>query len=469
MQGRTAAALAIAAMLIAAAPAAAEKPSFTPGSAGLGDPFFPLAGNGGYDVQHYDIAIDYERATNTMQSHAKIRAKATQDLSSFNLDLRGFDIPELKVDGSDAQFTRDGQELTVTPRTGIRRNSSFNVDISYEGTPTEVIDPDESSEGWVPTADGAFVVNEPQGSPGWYPSNDNPQDKATFDFEVTVPEGITVIGNGRLKDSRTRGGKTTWRWSEDSPMAPYLATVTNGVFDLEIDRVDNIPLYQAVDPAVRNPALARERLSAEAEIIEFFSDLYGPYPFSTGGGVVDNGGVGYALESQTKSMYDVQFSAAGAPGASTVVHEISHQWFGNAVTNAVWPEIWLNEGFARFSEWIYTEKHGGQTAQQAFDALFASPPTASRWAFPPMAIPGPQVMFNSPPYDRGGMTLQALRAKVGDDVFFDIIRRWFSDNRYGNVRTADFIALAEERSGQDLDNFFNVWLFQPGKPAPGSW
>jgi aminopeptidase N len=309
-------------------------------------------------------------------------------------------------------------------------------------------------------------VNEPQGSPGWYPANDNPQDKATFDIAVTVPEGITAIANGRLLSRKTRHGKTTWQWLEDSPMAPYLATATNGVFELRVSKAGRLPLYQAVDPNVANPALAFERLAAEAEVIDFFSGLYGRYPFSTGGGVVDNGGVGYALESQTKSMYDVEGSSSGAPGASTVVHEISHQWFGNAVTNAVWPDIWLNEGFARFSEWIYTERHGGQSAQQSFQAAYdARPATSSFWRTPPAALPGPEVMFSSPPYDRGGMTLQALRGKIGDGDFFRLLRTWYAENKYGNVTTADFIATAERVSGQQLDAFFDVWLFQPVKPT----
>ena len=355
---------AVAALLLLAAPAAASP--FEPGAPGLGDPFFPLAGNGGYDVKHYSLDLDYVRATNQLDGKATIVAVAGQNLSSFNLDLRGYDISDLEVNGRDARFTRDGQELTVIPRHGLLRKLPFVVRVEYSGQPEPVEDPDGSLEGWVPTDDGAFVVNEPQGSPGWYPANDNPRDKATFDIAVTVPEGITAIANGRLLSRKTRRGKTTWQWREDSPMAPYLATATNGVFELRVSRAGRLPLYQAVDPKVANPALAFERLSAEAEVIDFFSGLYGRYPFSTGGGVVDNGGVGYALESQTKSMYDVEGSSTGAPGASTVVHEISHQWFGDAVTNAVWPDIWLNEGFASFSEWIYEERHGGQTAQMQF-------------------------------------------------------------------------------------------------------
>jgi aminopeptidase N len=391
---------------------------------------------------------------------------ADKNLSRFNLDLRGYEISDLEVNGRNAQFTRDGQELIITPRHGLLRKLPFVVRVEYSGQPQPVVDPDTSLEGWVPTDDGAFVVNEPQGSPGWYPANDNPQDKATFDIAVTVPEGITAIANGRLLSKKTRRGKTTWHWLEDSPMAPYLATATNGVFELRVSKAGRLPLYQAVDPKVGNPALSFERLAAEAEIIEFFSGLYGRYPFSSGGGVVDNGGVGYALESQTKSMYDVQSNPNGAPGASTVVHEVSHQWFGNAVTNAVWPDIWLNEGFARFSEWIYTERHGGISAQQSFLNSFNSrPATSSFWRTPPAALPGPEVMFFSFPYDRGGMTLQALRGKIGDDAFFRLLRTWYAQNKYGNVTTADFIATAERVSGQELDAFFDVWLFQPVKPT----
>jgi aminopeptidase N len=456
--------LVLAAVLVAAGPASAQ---FSAGSSGLGDRFFPLAGNGGYDVRHYSLDLDYQRATNRLEGTTRIVARATRGLSRFNLDLRGYDISRLTVNGIPARFARDGQELTITPRFPLRDRLPFVVRVDYAGNPEAVVDPDGASEGWVPTDDGAFVVNEPQGSPGWYPANDNPRDKATYDFEITVPEGITAIGNGRLLSKKTRDGKTTWRWFEDSPMAPYLATATNGVFELRIDRVRGIPLYQAVDPNVGNPALSFERLAAEAEIIRFFSELYGRYPFSTGGGVVDNGGVGYALESQTKSMYDVEGSSSGAPGASTVVHEIAHQWFGNAVTLTVWPDIWLAEGFASFSEWIYDERHGGPTAQSQFDALFAQPAEDPFWATAPAALPGPEVMFSSPPYDRGGMTLQALRVKVGDDVFFEILRDWYRENRYGNVTTADFIALAERESGQQLDEFFDIWLFRPLKPT--SW
>jgi len=181
----------LAAVLALAAPAVAHPVGA--GSPGLDDPFFPLAGNGGYDVKHYSLKLDYTRATNRLDGRAIISARATQSLSRFNLDLRGFRIDTLRVDGRDARFTRAGQELTVIPRVPLHAGHSFTVIVGYGGQPVEIVDPDESSEGWVTTEDGAFVVGEPQGSPGWFPANDNPRDKATYDFEISVPAGITAL------------------------------------------------------------------------------------------------------------------------------------------------------------------------------------------------------------------------------------------------------------------------------------
>jgi aminopeptidase N len=148
---------------------------------------FPLAGNGGYDVAHYGLRLGYDPATRHLDGKATILARATQNLSRFDLDLRGFEISRLLVNGRAASFTRQGQELVITPKRGLRAGRLFTVVVRYAGTPAVVTDPDESIEGWVPTDDGAFVVGEPQGSPAWYPVNDNPRDKATFTFVVTSP------------------------------------------------------------------------------------------------------------------------------------------------------------------------------------------------------------------------------------------------------------------------------------------
>src|SRR6478736_3045570 len=176
--------------LVSAAPAGAA--GFTAGTSGLGDPIYPLSGNGGYDVGDYALTLGYDPSSRNLTGHAAITATATQDLSRFDLDLRGFTISALTVNGKPAKFTRDGQELVVTPAPPGVKAGPLSVVVDYAGVPEVVTDPDTSIEGWVPTSDGAFVVNEPQGSPGWYPVNDNPRDKATFDFRVTVPDGLTV-------------------------------------------------------------------------------------------------------------------------------------------------------------------------------------------------------------------------------------------------------------------------------------
>ena len=208
-----------------------------------------------------------------------------------------------------------------------------------------VTDPDGSIEGWVPTPDGAIVVNEPQGSPAWYPVNDNPRDKAAYEFEITVPAGITALANGVLRSSVTSGDRTTWRWRETSPMAPYLATATSGRFDLDIQTGPNgLRIYNAVDSGLnpKRKAIAKGLLSMAPEILSFFSDLYGPYPFKAAGGIIDPApDVDYSLEVQTKPVY------AYVPDELTVVHELSHMWFGDAVTVKEWPDLWLHEASPR--------------------------------------------------------------------------------------------------------------------------
>ncbi|ETK36400.1 M1 family metallopeptidase [Microbispora sp. ATCC PTA-5024] len=445
-----------------AAPGNPGEPRYTAGAPSAGDPYFPDQGNGGYDVRHYDIALSYDPATRYMDATTTITAAATQDMDAFDLDFRGPDVTSLTVNGHKASFTRTGQELVVSPRPKLKAGQTFTVVASYAGTPPVITDPDGSIEGWVPTDDGAFVPGEPQGAPAWFPGDDHPTDKATFTFHVTVPDGVTAVGNGRLVSKTTTGGRTTFVWDQAEPMATYLATVTLGTFTVaESVTPGGIPVYTAVDPRlVTQSAAAVARIP---DILEYFTSIFGPYPFGSAGAIVDRApDVGYALESQTKPIF------SSAPSVGTMAHELAHQWYGDAVSPARWSDIWLNEGFATYATWLWTEHTGGATAQQTFasSSNYGRAATSSFWQVV-TADPGPEDMFGNVPYNRGAMTLHALRGKIGDAVFFKLIKDWVAGHRYGNASTAEFVDAAQKASGMDLTAFFDVWLYQKGKPA--SW
>ncbi|WP_067186682.1 M1 family metallopeptidase [Microtetraspora niveoalba] len=443
-----------------AAPGAPGSPRYSAGAAGVGDPYFPGQGNGGFDVRHYDIAFSYDPASKHMDATTTITAVATQDLDRFDLDFRGPEISELKVGKHPAAFTRDGQELVVTPRPKLKSGEQFTVTVKYAGTPPVITDPDGSIEGWVPTDDGAFVAGEPQGAPAWFPGSDHPTDKATFTFHATVPEGITAVGNGRLVSQTTENGRTTFVWDSAEPMATYLATVTIGNFTVtESTTPSGIPIYTAVDP--RLVAQSANAVSKIPDMMEYFSSIFGPYPFGSTGAIIDRApNVGYALETQTKPIF------SSAPSVGTMAHELAHQWYGDSVTPTKWSDIWLNEGFATYATWLWTEHTGGATAQQTFAGAsnYGRAATSSFWQVT-LADPGPEDMFGSVPYNRGAMTLHALRGKIGDAAFFKLIKDWAAEHRHGNADTAAFIRAAENASGTDLTAFFDVWVFQKGKPA----
>jgi aminopeptidase N len=430
------------------------------GSPGAGDPLYPAEGNGGIDVQDYGLKLAYDPATRQLDGSATLRIRATQDLKRFNLDLRGFHLGTVTVDRRPAGVRHVTQELEITPARTLRRGDTFTVVVPYSGEPQTVTDPDDSIEGWVPTADGATVVGEPQGSPAWYPVNDTPRDKATYTIQMTVPNGLTAVGNGALEERSSRHGRTTFRWRERYPMAPYLATITLGRFKVSTGRTrSGIPIYVAVDPTQADAAAPV--VAQLPAMVSFLENLYGRYPFETVGGIVDDSpDLGYSLETQTKPVYDQ------APDELTQLHELSHMWFGDAVTLGVWPDIWLHEGFATFSEWIWTERQGRETAAQTFDELASTPASDEEFWNPPPGNPGdPALLFDGTIYDRGGMTLEALRQRIGDKKFFTVLRRWYAEHRYGTATTAEFIALAERVSGRDLGAFFDEWLYTPGKPA----
>jgi aminopeptidase N len=434
-------------------------PEFRPGAAGIGDPYFPTHGNGGYDVGSYDLKLRYTPQTGVLDGTATIAATATQDLSRFNLDLAHLTVTAVTVDGTVATVQHDGAELVITPGAGIVRGHPFTVVIRYGGKPEALTTKALGVGGWLRTKDGAFALGEPDSASSWYPVNDHPADKATFALAMTVPNGVEVLSNGVPGPRETTKGWTTWRWAESVPMASYLSTVVIGQYRVKSSSHAGKPMVIAIPESLPADGPAAQSMDRTGEIADFLATQFGPYPFDAYGGIVlDDSRVRYALETQSRPVYGSSFFGGG-PVPEVVAHELAHQWFGDSVALERWQDIWLNEGFATYAEWLWEEHAGTRTVAQAFDDEYAS----FVWQQPP-GNPGANHLFGAPVYIGGAMTLYALRRAIGDEAFATLLKTWAADQRNGNGTTAEFIATAERVSGKDLGRLFQTWLYGTTKP-----
>jgi hypothetical protein len=654
--------------------AQADPSGFSPGAAGAGDAYFPLDGNGGYDVRHYTLDLGYDPPTDALTGVATLTATATQNLSAFNLDLVGLTVRSITVNDRPATWSRQGQELVVVPARGIRKGAGITTVVKYDGVPQTIDEGDLGSSGFFHTDDGEIIAGQPHSAATWFPNNDHPSDKASYTFHITMPTGLDVLANGVLKDKQRRGALTRWTWDAREPMASYLATVTSGNYDVKDYKAAGIKYWDAIDSdlftpfaeprtgsqyavsqtandsykrlsrtidvpasgatvafqlardteqdwdyvfveartvgaddwttlpdvnghttqgtgnscpdgwlnqhpflqhyqsqaddgtcspsgttgdwwaatgasagyepwavnlsayagkqvelsisyasdyAVQNSGLyvddvvvsagpgstsfendgntldgwtvpgapegspgntndwvagtadlatttgdiAQASLNRQPEIVKFLADNFGKYPFSAAGGIVtDEDRLGFALETQTRPVYAKGFFGDSVSGNSVIVHELAHQWFGDSLALERWKDIWLNEGFATYAEWLWSEKEGFLSAQEYFDAYAALPADSDFWKLI-IGDPGPDHLFDGEVYDRGALTVHALRLEVGDEVFFRLLKRWTAAKAGENVSTKQFIGLAERLSGKDLDALFDAWLYSPTKPA----
>jgi aminopeptidase N len=448
--------------VIVTEPSPTEDVQARPGAPGIGDSLYPNLGNSGYDVQHYTLDLTVQDVeTSELEGITTIEALATKNLSSFNLDFVGFEITSITVNGQHAEFKRGGQELTVTPSVPLAENESFTVELQYQGSPLDMRSAALPFQtGWINFEGGSFVLSEPDGAASYFPVNDHPLDKALYTFRVTVPEPFEVAANGVLTETIDGAEMTTFVFEARDPMASYLATINIDEFDLETSQSENgIPIRNYY-PAGRLED-GRKTFARQGEMLDYFSDLFGAYPFEVYGAVVIDTEFGAALETQTLSIFSrTVIDAEGLAGSQHVVaHELAHQWFGDSVSLADWRDIWLNESFATYAQGLWIEQTEGRAALDRWIRESYAFVRNRRDSMSPPGEPPADNLFNAGVYYWGALGLHALRLEVGDEVFFQILKTYHEQYKGRNAATSDFIAVAEDLSGKDLTSFFDSWLY----------
>jgi aminopeptidase N len=432
------------------------------GSASIGDAYFPELGNGGYDVQKYTLILHVEPVPNELVATQIIEATALERLASFNLDFQGLIIDRVRVNDTEAIYQRQGYELVITPPRILPSGKPFFVEIQYHGKP-EPIEMITSpmfvdKVGWFHNDEGAIIVfNEPNGAASWFPVNNHPRDKATYSFDIRVPQPWVAVAPGTLRETVDENGYTHYRWEMEKPMASYLASISIDQFSLETSRGPNGMLIRSYFPPDAPSRYSREAAKLSG-MIEYFSSLYGPYPFDEYGILVVRKPlcepIYRAEEVQTISMFCPQLFEE-----PIIAHELAHQWFGDSVSLESWQDIWLKEGMGTYAEWLW------ETQDAGIDDLNAIV-KPNLYRFYKMTTGKPDVLdlYSYEVYEGGALVFHALRLEVGDETFFKILQTYLEQYRYGNAGTDEFIAVAEEVSGRDLKAQFDAWLYQAGAP-----
>jgi len=429
-------------------------------SVSAGDPRFPELGSADIDVDHYVVTLTYDYPTRIMVGTMSATGTIVNPTDQIALDTDGPDVSGVRSNAAVVNFSQRDQELIIELGEVSAAGSTFSVDVDFSVTVGEK-NFYQGGVGLFPTAGGLWSVNEPDGASTWLPVNDHPTDKATWTFEVTVPDGVTAVANGELSAVTEMSDATTWSWQQTEPMAPYLITLLIGDYELVDDgtSASGVELQHVVLRARRGSLDAY--LTVTRQQLTFFESLFGPYPFDRYGVAIADSEPGLAMETQGLSLFSTNEldGTLGPTQQAFLSHELAHQWFGDAVSPATWNDIWLNEGFATYAEWLWMEEAGLATTDQAAERFMIAAPQLG-WP-----LSAPAEMFGTISYLGGATVLHALRLTIGDAAFFAGLRNWVVTYLDDSATTVDFQAVMEQSAGTDLDDFFDDWVYAESIPS----
>lgn len=420
----------------------------------------------GFDVQKYEITLNINDATHFITGNVLATVIAESNLSSIAYELKGLTVSSVLVNGTAATYTHSNGVLNIT--TNIPSGQSFSTQVFYSGTPQ--LSNDVYHIGMIFGTNTVFTISDPDAGRMWWPCYDHPWDKAIVDLHITMRSDWKVAANGIRSEIVNNGnGSSTTHWLGQNPMTTYLVCITAGPYveiNQSVPEQNNLPVQNFVMQSQYNNALSD--LQRVPQMIAYFSQLFGDYPFEKYGNATVNMSTYGAMEHQTMTTLGNYIINGTGSYEPTIAHELAHQWFGDAVSFLTFKDVWLSEGFATYSEQLWTNyRFGWQAACDYVATSFHQ--YYMNWE----NSAGPQTIYNPsfnnyfapPSYEKAASVLHMLRLKMGDDTFFQFLQMWFDTHKNGNVITAEFQDLAEQASGQVLDQFFNQWIYGSGIPS----
>jgi aminopeptidase N len=422
------------------------------------------------DVLHYNLVLDVDIPAETLSAAAQITLKMLEPADSVALHFVGMEISGINEGANARVFQRVDSFLIVALGRTAPAGEVITLAVSYHGKPTRAsggfgrgmyIDPSSDDDAVT------YTCNAPWAAKYWFPCQDNPADKATMEMSVTVPEGYEVISNGTLASADRSGSSWTFHWQEHHPIATYLiafAASKNYALTTDTASIDGtpLPIYHWV--LRKDSAQVTHKLMRAKEIVEYFSELFYPYPFLDEKYAHVHFPVRGAMENQTCTHINTHIS--WGDWDVIVAHELSHSWWGNSTTCRKLKHMWLNEGFATYCEALWIEHRDGPAAYQEYyeqeiAGVYLGDFQSRRY---PILDPPWERIYSPLTYEKPASVLHMLRRIVGDDDFFTVLRTYGERYQDSTALSEDFEAVVDEVTGQDYSWFFNQWLRAPGHP-----